>query len=71
MHGYFHERPYHGLVFGHFNETSSQVGEIMYAMAVHGVQTRALHMGSVVKVLKIAAVNSWLQRSLSCCVAKD
>ena len=28
-------------------------------------------MGGVVKVQKIAAVNSWLQRSLSnCCVAK-
>ena len=53
-----------------FNETSSQVGKILYAMAVHAVQTRALHMGGVVKVQKIAAVNSWLQRSLSCCVAK-
>ena len=46
------------------------MGKILYAMAVHAVQTRALHMGGVVvKVQKIAAVNSWLQRSLSCCVA--
>ena len=39
-------------------------------MAVHAVQSRALNMGGVVKVQKIAAVNSWLQRSLPCCVAK-
>ena len=69
MQGYFNEGPYHGLVFGHLNETSSQVGKIMYAMAVHVVQTRALHMGGVVKVPKIAAVNSCLQRSLFCCAA--
>ena len=42
----------------------------MYAMAVHDVHTQALNVGGVVKVQKIAAVNSWLQRSLSCCVAK-
>ena len=46
------------------------MGKILYAMAVHAVQARALNMGGVVKVQKIAAVNSWLQRSLSCCVAK-
>ena len=63
-------RTMHGLVFGHFNETSSQVGKILYAMAVHAVQTWAPHMGGVVKVQKIAAVNSWLQPSLSRCVAK-
>jgi len=39
-------------------------------MAVLAVQTRALDMGGVVKVQKIAAVNSWLQRSLYNCVAK-
>ena len=70
MHGYFNERSYQGLVFGHFNETSSHVGNVVYDMAVHAVHTRALYMGGVVKVQKIAAVNLWLQRSLSCCVAK-
>ena len=70
MQGYFNERSYHVMVFGHFDETSSKVGKIMYAMAVHVVQTRLLNIGGVVEVQKIAAVNSWLQRSLSCCVAK-
>ena len=65
MRGHFNNRPYHGLIFGRFNKTSSQVGKVLYAMAVHAVQTRALHMGGVVKVQVIAAVNSRLQRSLS------
>ena len=59
------------FVFGHnFNETGSLVGKVLYAMAIHALQTRALNMGGDVKVQRIAAVNSWLQRSLSCCVAK-
>ena len=71
MQGYFNERPYHGLVFGYFNETSAQGGKVLYARAVNAVYTRAFNMGGgVVKVQEIAAVNSWLQRSLSCCVAK-
>ena len=68
--GYFNERPYHGLVFGHFNETSTQVGKVLYAMAVHAEQTRALYMGGNTRVQRIAAVYSWLQRKLSNRVAK-
>ena len=45
MQGYFNERPYHGLVFGHFNETSSQVGEIMYAMALRCTDSGPSHGG--------------------------
>ena len=43
MQGYFNEIPYNGLVFGHFNETSSQVGKISYAMAVHAVHGHEAH----------------------------